>query len=116
MCMVGGTGFVVVIEVSSIGFADYHATPEAVCNTVYCWVEIADCHRSCGMLQWYGLLAIGGTHLYSASSISTKDFTRMVDSEGVTLKTPFAADVAVTLKCWLLSAIDSINSQASSGV
>ncbi|MED6114653.1 hypothetical protein PIB30_082464 [Stylosanthes scabra] len=108
------TGFVAVVEVSSIGFADYHATLEAVCNTVGCWVEIAGFHRSFGMLQWYGLLTIGGTHLYS--KLYQPKTARMVDSEGVTSKTPFAAEVALTLKCWLLLAIDSINSQAFSGV
>ncbi|MED6139975.1 hypothetical protein PIB30_088798, partial [Stylosanthes scabra] len=53
---------------------------------------------------------------FNIAAISTKDFAKMVDSEGVTSKTPFATDVALALKCGLLSAIDSINSQASSGV
>ncbi|MED6139124.1 hypothetical protein PIB30_080895 [Stylosanthes scabra] len=50
------------------------------------------------------------------TAMSPKDFARMVVSDGVTSKIPFAVDVALTLKCWLLSAIDSISSHASSGV
>ncbi|MED6140525.1 hypothetical protein PIB30_094069 [Stylosanthes scabra] len=61
--MVGGIGSFAVVEVSSIGFAGYHATLQAVCNTVYYWVEIAGFHRSCEMPQWYGPPAIGGIHL-----------------------------------------------------
>ncbi|MED6140360.1 hypothetical protein PIB30_092422 [Stylosanthes scabra] len=49
-------------------------------------------------------------------AMSVRDFARIVDSKGVTSKTPFATDVALILKCLLLLATDSINSQASSGV
>ncbi|MED6128160.1 hypothetical protein PIB30_094951, partial [Stylosanthes scabra] len=60
--MVGGIGFVVVVEVDSTGFVGCHATLEVVYNTVCYWVAVAGSHRNCEMLQQCSLLVIEGIH------------------------------------------------------
>ncbi|MED6188669.1 hypothetical protein PIB30_088051 [Stylosanthes scabra] len=100
---------VAVVGWCSIGSVDYVAIVEVVYGTVCLTVALLVIDRNCGKMRRHCLLEVAGIHRCNGSymcicrnvllALAERDFARIVDSKRVTSKTPFAADVAVVLKC-----------------